>query len=132
MLQKRQVDEFVVSEAGPLEAARLLRLSEKYNALIAQAQAKGEAATDEDVERLQALAIWPQVAACTTPLLEIDAWMQTPLATIGELREAAEILNPSWFVLNDADVEKKSARKRHKSTSDSARSLTQASPVYQA
>jgi hypothetical protein len=117
MLQKIQVGEFVVSEAGPLEAARLLRLSEKYTAMLTQATEKGEAATDDDVERLQALEIWPQVAACVTPLLEMDAWLQTPLATIGELREAAEMLNPDWFIVNDADVEKKSARKRHKPTS---------------
>ena len=118
MLQTRTIGEFVVTEAGPLQAARLLRLSERYNALIAEAQAKGDAATDEDVERLQALAIWPQVAACTTPALDVDGWMNTPLSTIGELREVAEILNPSWFVLNTPDVEKKSTRKRHKSTSD--------------
>ena len=127
MLQSRNVGEYTVTEAGPLQAARLLRLSEWYNALIAEAQAKGDAATDEDVERLQALAIWPQVAACTSPAregaawgtaLDVDGWMNTPLSTIGELREAAEILNPSWFMLNTPDVEKKSARKRHKSTSD--------------
>ena len=117
MLRKMQVDDFVVSEAGPLEAARLLRLSDEYTAMIAAVQEKGETATDEDVERLQALAIWPQVAACVTPLLDMDAWLQTPLDTIGKLREAAEMLNPLWFVVNDADVEKKSARKRHKPTS---------------
>jgi hypothetical protein len=113
MLQTRRVADYVVSEAGPLEAARLLRKNEIYKSKVSAAQEKGDAANDADVEYLQALSIWAQVTACVTPDISVDDWMRTPLTTITGLRSAAEILNPSWFIVASQQQEKKT-KPRHK------------------
>lgn len=109
-LQTRKVAEYVVTEAGPLEAARVMRHAQTYQELVAAAQARGAEVSLQELEILEALAIWPTIAACTSPAISIDDWMQIPLTTIKELRDAAEILNPSWFVL----IQEKKTRPKHK------------------
>jgi hypothetical protein len=117
MLQTRKVGEYTISEAGPLEAARIMRLSARYTEMLEAMKTKGDLVTDDDMERLQALAIWPQVAACVVPAISADDWLQIPLTIVSELRTAAEILNPSWFMVSTPAAEKKTRAKRHKSTS---------------
>jgi hypothetical protein len=116
MLQTRKIGEYTVTEAGPLEAARVMKNAQKYQALIDAAQAKDAEVSDDEYEFLQALAIWPTIASCTSPQISIDEWMQIPLTTIAQLREAAEILNPSWFVALTPDQEKKTRSRHKKST----------------
>jgi len=117
-LQTLVVAGYTVSEAGPLEAARIVRLAAEYMSLVNEAKAKKDAATEEDFDRLQALAVWPQVAACVTPNISRDEWFQIPTATVlRELRQAAEQLNPTWFIeVVPGDVQKKTTRPRHKPT----------------
>lgn len=114
-LQTRVVGAYIVTEAGPLEAARVMRLAARYQALLERAQEKESGPTDEDLERLQALAIWPQVGACTSPLPTESDWLQIPLTTIEQLRSAAELLNPGWFVVQTPAQEKKTRLKHRKS-----------------
>ncbi len=114
-LQTRKVGEYVVTEAGPLEAARVMRHAQTYQALVSAAQARDAEVTVQELEILEALAIWPTIAACTSPAISIDDWMQIPLTTIKELRDAAEILNPSWFTAMTPTQEKKT-RPRHKNS----------------
>lgn len=116
-LQTRKVGDYVVTEAGPLEAARVMRCAQKYQELVAAAQARGTDVSLQELEILEALAIWPTIAACTSPVISIDDWMQIPLTTIKDLREAAEILNPSWFTAATMAQEKKTRPKHKKSTS---------------
>lgn len=111
-LQTRRVGEWTVTEAGPLEAARLMRLAAQYQQMVTDAQAKNPP-LETDLERLEALAIWPQIAACVAPPITADDWLQIPLTVIADLRQQAEILNPAWFVVNTAETEKKT-RSRHK------------------
>jgi hypothetical protein len=112
-LQTRRVDVYTVTEAGPLEAARVMRLATEYQARLAAAQEKPNGATEEDFELLQALSVWPSVGACMTPIPSVEDWLQIPLTTIEKLKGAAEILNPSWFVAPTPATEKKT-RSRHK------------------
>jgi hypothetical protein len=115
MLQTRKVGEYTISEAGPLEAARLMHLSAIYVDMRATLNASGDPVTTETL--LQALLIWPFVAACVVPAISADDWLQIPLTIVSELRTAAEILNPSWFMVSTPAAEKKTHAKRHKSTS---------------
>ena len=115
-LQTRKVGEYVVTEAGPLEAARVMKTAQKYQELVSAAQAKGAEVSEQELETLEALAIWPTIAACTSPQISIDDWMQIPLTTIKELRDAAEILNPSWFTAPTMAQEKKTRSRHRKST----------------
>jgi hypothetical protein len=116
MLKTKVVGEYTVSEAGPLEAARSVNFGAAYKAMIEAAQAKKDAATEDDLERLQALGTWSTHAPCISPRISPDEWLQIPVEIIAELRQAAIDLNPTWFATVDATTEKKSASKRRKST----------------
>ena len=119
MLKTIVIGEYTVTEAGPLEAARSVNFAAQYQQMLEAAKAKGDLATEDDLERLQALSRWMTVAACVTPRLSADDWLQISLTTIDELKRAAKELNPTWFEDDDQDpaaAEKKRERKRRKST----------------
>ncbi len=107
MLKTITVDDFTVSEAGPLEAARAWNFSQQYTALLQEAQAAGENIDPEVLDRINALSLWAQVAACVTPRIDQVAWLQIPVTTITRLREAAEKLNPDWFTQPEPAKKKK-------------------------
>lgn len=116
-LKTLSVEGYLISEAGPLEAARFARLAAKYEAMLQQAKAKGNAASEDEADRLLALSVWPQVSACATPSISVDEWFRIPLETIRAVREATERLNPKWFVVAAApEVVEKKTRPRHKRT----------------
>lgn len=112
MLKTITVGEYVISEAGPIEAARSVNFAAKYQAMLNEATSKGNDATEDDLERLQALSVWATVGACVSPRLSADDWLNIPLTVISDLRLAAVSLNPTWFQDTGPDAEKKSGAKR--------------------
>jgi hypothetical protein len=118
MLKTIVVGEYVVSEAGPMEAARAYNFGQQYTALLEQAKDAGDSLDPEFLDMVNSLSLWPQVGACISPRVDQVGWLQIPLATIQELRDAAEKLNPSWFsqLTPKADAQKKRQKPR-KSTS---------------
>lgn len=106
-LNTRVIGDYTVTEAGPIEAARSVNFAAKYQAMLNEAQAKGNDATEDDLERLQALSAWATFGACVSPRLSPDDWLAIPLTVIADIRQAAVTLNPTWFPDDSPAAEKK-------------------------
>jgi hypothetical protein len=104
MLETKQVGEYVVSQAGMREAVRRVSMLNKLQ----------ETAENYDDETLTALAIYPHIAGCVTPIISIDEFIQIPEQVLDELSTAAMELNPHWFIV--PEQEKKTKRPRKTST----------------
>lgn len=117
MLKTKVIGDFTVTEAGPIEAARSVNYSAQYSQWVKEAQDKGDDATEDDLERLQALSVWMTVGAVVHPRQSADDWLSLPLTLISQIHEAATELNPTWFELAGPATEKKRKSKPIKSIS---------------
>lgn len=110
-LKTEQVGEFIVSQAGMVEACRRVLMIKRVQVEIE----KGGL----DEETTTALSIYPHVAGCVTPQISINKWMQMAEIEINDLSEASMRLNPHWFAAPGVDEEKKMSEPLPVSTSDS-------------
>lgn len=110
MLKTETIGDYVVSEAGAIEAARAAAFGQTYQAMISKAQAAGENVSPDELDRLTALSMWPNAGACVSPRVDADAWLNIPLETIVQIVDAAKRLNPSWFEPMTDGAKKKKRR----------------------
>lgn len=109
MLQTKQVGDYVVSQAGMIHAVRRVNMVKKLQ----------EAASQYDEETLTALAVYPHIAGCVSPIISIEQFMEMPETQLDALTVAAMELNPHWFSVPEEDQEKKTETPPSESTPDS-------------
>lgn len=90
------VGNYTVSQMGPLESARLRLFQRKIEPLITDDEAMNETLNE-----------WALVAACTTPLIERDAYLQMPLSETQLIVKAVEDLNGDLIGDGESDTKKK-------------------------
>lgn len=93
------------------EAVRRMNIVKEITAMIE----RGEC----DSETITALTIYPSIAACVSPVLTVDEYLNTPESELDEISKACMELNPHWFkVPDDPDEEKKSEIEQQPSISE--------------
>jgi hypothetical protein len=85
MLQTKQVGEYLVSQMGVLEGARMRLYQRNIAAEV----------LEPDEAMVEALDEWALVAACTTPFIPRNEYFAMPINETRPLVEAVEELNAS-------------------------------------
>ena len=104
-LKTKQVGQYTVSQIGALQGANLRVFQRRVVEMTAKNPDEGYA---------EALNEWARVAACSSPYISIDEWLETPLMELRPLVEAVEELNSD---IQSADEPKKKPSKPKKSSS---------------
>ena len=84
MLKTKQVGVYTVSQIGALQGANLRIFQKRISELISN---------NDDPAYAEALNEWAVVAACTSPYIPLEAWLETPLMELRPVSEAVEELN---------------------------------------
>lgn len=90
MLEKKQVGNYIVSQAGMFHAIRRMRM------LQAVMDAQEKKLYDDDT--LEGLKVYPNIAAAIDNInMTIEDYRQTPEIVLDELTTASMELNPHWY-----------------------------------
>lgn len=100
-LKTKQVGVYTVSQMGPLESVRL-RLFQKQI----------EELKTEDPVIKEALNEWAFIAACTTPFISREEYLQTPALDLAKLTEAVSECNDDIISLGQETADPKRAKKK--------------------
>lgn len=108
MLETKQYKSYTVTQAGIRESVRRVNMVKA----IGEMHANGEL---DDVT-LTALSVYPHIAACVSPLISVDEFLQIPERELDALSQVAMELNPHWFDV--AGIEKKTRKRQRTSTNE--------------
>lgn len=112
VLKTKQVQSFTVSEASMRHAFRRVEMIKHVQGLVER--------NEIDPEVAPALAIYPHLAGCVTPIISVEQFLEMPEVILDELMQAVMELNPHWFP--KPDQEKKTGETQTESTDTSATS----------
>lgn len=93
MLQTKQVGKYTVSQAGMIHAVRRTNLYKEF----------AQNAEKYDPETLAAMAVYPLIAGCVSPLITVDEFMEMPEQELDALTVVVMELNPHWFEIPDQE-----------------------------
>jgi hypothetical protein len=94
MLKTEQVGRYTVSQIGPLQGTRLRLFQRQLSEM------------KDDAETIEALGDWAVLAACVSPFISREEYLQTPVQELQPLMEAMERVNTTT-ITDGALVSKK-------------------------
>ena len=106
MLKTKQVGSYTVSQIGALQGANLRVFQRRVIELTSQ---------NSDEAYAETLQEWALIAACVSPYIPLEQWLDTPLLELRPLVDAVNELNDD--VRDDDPTPKKKPSKAAKSNS---------------